>query len=398
MTSNQKNAFALALQLPANVRTNDKLYSNGLIFGSKQEELDENNKLLESIARNIMGFVEGETFVFKPAIDRLLNNQGYFNKQIFQRAFELINAFENMLGKYKDRNWEALNNPNESAEIFRASNENAYTGTVDIKNLTEFQSKIIDLTKNTELTARIQGYNDEQLSKLVTALMNRSIFDKPADTNSDSSVVNEVMRKETWKMMLFKEHYQERSQKSQNANYINRAFTTLLSCQVNENVKKGKLHITKDDLVKESLERTTALDETLLESAMNFVEESDKCQQLADNKQVIARYDKLFSAEERKRSNVPSDYAYAVNYTLFTGDLYSKIRDYKFDIFGKTSNFHKEDETQLYYKSFENFNKKYQDKLSKIREETIEKSTLNNNDDEMINILKQKQSNSNQVI
>ncbi len=376
LKDNQKKAFAIALALPVSIRVNDRLYSGKLIYENEKQEEDTNISNIELIARYLLNRAVEERVIFKTAMDRLMNNQGRVNKEIFNHATEVIDAYQRMLARYQERNWNVLNSPNDSAQIFRDSSPYAYKGNVNINNLDDFRKQMLDnLSQKSTLRKRIEGYNDEMLLRLVTALQNRTILDKPSSEKNDSSVVNEHMRRETFKQILNKDKNDETLKNSKAPKYLNRAFTTLLSCQIKEDISKDKINITENDLVKESFDRTTALDETLLENALNFVDTTAKYNK-GNIDDVSAKYDKEYYNEEHKRSKVSSKYEYTVNRMLYQGELFALLGENNFDIFGNVTDFHKENAIEKYANQVNN------DKVEKWKaiKEQLKKNIHSNED------------------
>lgn len=121
---------------------------------------------------------------------------------------------------------------------------------------------------------RLKQMDDYQMQLLGTVLQDRTMLDyttrklgkgeEPEFVNQEKrSAVSEQIRQNGQGMRLY------------TAN-LTRAMNTLLGYQLRDDVELGRRRLSKDDFAPDALKRKTQVDWTLLQRALDFVEETQK--------------------------------------------------------------------------------------------------------------------------
>lgn len=297
LTEDQKKIFALALMIPGKIGVNDMLPNADLLNADEKQE----EALEETLKEQVQNFIERKEFRpqihYAKVLERLQTPDGKVDTENFELAMSFVELCSNQREENIPRDWERIGNGTASIEAaeriqgIRAEKKRSkMPERVDGReSFREMLQRFFEEEEETGQTAALKKrmealFRENKEHILIVALQNRSMLDYTTGTSFIDRVNGKVhefaneelyqQSKEFWSSRS-KEEEKRMMEKANTGAFCTRAIQMLFSYQLKDNVDLSNRELTKEDFAKGALKRDSAIDWSLLERALDFVDETE---------------------------------------------------------------------------------------------------------------------------
>lgn len=337
----ERQIFALTLMITGRISENENLPTVAYIRGEVETEKEEENN--DPIKEQIQNYVNHKAFapqiVYSKVLANLKSDDNTLNKEVFEETLAFTNLCKMQYQQNIPKDWTRIKDGTSAIEVAKLGAQMGARVNMTLKenvsqingtdSFTEVFKKVIEEDKNSKKSLpcyeRLQTLlqNGENLPMLIMMLQDRTVLDYTTGVNFIDRAngivhthVNEEGRKvisDIWVNM--DETKQDLFINANQPEFCQKAFTSLLSYQLRDDISFLERAISKEDFASGAYDRDTILDWTLIERAFDLmdeveteilrrkaVQEAPKNIERTSNEAAIEQYRKYVTEFEKNRS------------------------------------------------------------------------------------------------